>query len=146
MSLLLAIVAAEGTAETVAVTGGAGGRRRRNRRSAPPVLIRGRYYDPVKDAYAIAQELREWVSEIEAREAPQIAQIETIEPEIVAVETAGGVVNLPAYVPMYRPGEIEALTQSLELIEARKAELIAWADELRRQMADEDDIEFLLLH
>lgn len=146
MSLLLAIVAAENTAETVAVTSGAAGRRR-NRTRRPPVQIRGRYYDPDTEAFAIAEALREWVAEIEARDAPQANEPEQkYEPELVSVETSGGVVNLPVFAPMYRAGEVEQLIADLMAIEARKSELMAWAEGMRRQQEDEDDVEMLLLH
>lgn len=139
MSLLLAVIS-QPTTVSVPTGGGRGSRGRRGRR----VFIRDREYDSVKDAHLIAYELEEWTREIEARAAPQ--HVLNAETDRVVVDTSVGKVSLPVFVPLYAEGEFERIQAALKAIDAKRNEMRAWAEALRRMQQDEDDAEILLLH
>lgn len=123
----------------VALSGAAG---RRGRRKGRRVEIRGQWYDSEADAFEIAEALREWIAEIEARNAP--AALEHTQ-EVVEVKTDAGVVVVPTYAPIYAPGEFADVTKALKAINARAATLRALSAAFRR--SDEDDeATILLLH
>jgi hypothetical protein len=118
------------------------GSRKKNRSKNRPIKFRGKFYHPERDAYALARDLEAWVDE-----KPQVDR-QIIKPvEALVIETDDGDILLPP-APVLNDSEIKRLESTLAVLRAKDAETKAYIAHLRmirRMMADEDDVEMLLM-